>query len=224
MEQLDVIILAAGRGMRVGATAAKQFLELGGIPVLVRTLSKFDGLPFVASRIVVCPADAMEQTATLLASHGITDCQIIAGGNTRQQSMRNALLHVSTRRVITHNSALPFVTRELIANVVHNEAPCVTTATSFELRLCRGTDTASAVVDHSNLKLINTPQSFQTALFRSCHQQAFEQNLAFHTDCDLMMYFGHEVRLVEGSPLNFKITTTLDLLLAEALVHRNPEI
>ena len=159
----------------------------------------------------------------LLRQHGITGFQVVRGGDTRQDSVRLALEHVRTPRVITHNAALPFVTPKEIANVAKESDPCVTTVTPVQQSLCRGGEYATEMVRPDDLKLINTPQSFDTDLFRDSHRRAFADKVALRTDCELMMRYGHAVRFVPGDPCNFKITTQLDVLLAEALIQHQKQ-
>ena len=217
METLDLVMLAAGKGTRTAEPLAKQFLDLNGKPVIVRALSKFESLPYVGKKYVtVQPAD-MEYVNELLLAHRITNFELVRGGDTRQESVRLALEHVSSERVITHNAALPFVTQELINNVVREDYPCVTTVTPMLYGLCRGDEFAVEMVQPEGLKLINTPQTFHTQVFRECHRKAYEDQVTFKSDCELMLHYGYPVRFVEGNLKNFKITTSLDVILAKAL-------
>lgn len=217
METLDLIMLAAGKGTRAAEPLAKQFLELSGKPVIVHGLSKFENLPYVGTKYVTVHRDDMEFVNDLLLRHRITNFELVLGGDTRQESVRLALERVSSHRVITHNAALPFVTPELIANVVREDYPCVTTVTPMAYNLCRGDEFAEEVLQAEGLKLINTPQTFHTQLFRECHRKAHEGQLYVKSDCELMMHYGYPVRFVKGNLNNFKITTPLDVMLAKAL-------
>jgi 2-C-methyl-D-erythritol 4-phosphate cytidylyltransferase len=217
VEVLDLILLAAGRGTRTVEPVAKQFLKIGGKPVLIHAISKFENLPFVGTKFVTVHPDDMDLVKDLLLQHQITNFALVCGGKTRQESVRLALEQVRTNRVITHNSALPFVSAELIRNVVRENFPCVTTVTPVGYSLCRGKEFAEEMVHPENLQVINTPQSFHTQAFRDCHRRAFEENLEVRTDCELMLRNGFQVKFVKGDPENFKITTPLDVVLAKAL-------
>ncbi len=223
MEILDLILLAAGRGTRAVEPVAKQFLDLGGKPVLIRALSKFEGLPFVGTKYVTVHPDDINFVQNLLLQHQITNFELVRGGKSRQESVRLALEHVRTDRVITHNAALPFVTRELIRNVVRENYPCVTTVTPVGYSLCRGEEFGEEMVHPEKLQVINTPQSFHTKTFRECHRKAYEENLEVRTDCELMLANGYQVKFVKGDPENFKITTPLDVLLAKSLAANKAE-
>ena len=218
METVDVILLAGGTGSRVGGDLPKQFLPIGSVPMIIRALLPFTQLEFIGRRWITVPDGFWDHTAQLLQEYGIEGWELVLGGATRQESVRSVLERVQTRRVLTHNAALPFITTELIRNVADKDDPCVTTVTPFHRALCRGTEFAAQMVDRSDLNLINTPQSFDTHLFRECHRQAAREGRRFRTDCGLMMHYGHRVRFVPGSEANFKITTAHDLLVARALV------
>ena len=223
MSKLDLILLAAGKGTRTTLPVAKQFLNLAGTPVIIHALQPFERLAFVNRKIIAAPEDALVEVADLLERHAITNFHVIAGGSTRQESVRRALEHVGTERVLTHNAALPFVTEEMIKQVVAHDDPCVTTVTPMHYVLCRGADFATEMVNMTDLNIINTPQSFDTALFRQCHQLALSDQISARTDCELMMKYGHAVRFVKGDACNFKITTELDVVTAEALMQRHNE-
>jgi 2-C-methyl-D-erythritol 4-phosphate cytidylyltransferase len=217
VETLDLIVLAAGEATRLGEPVAKQFLDLCGKPVIIHALSTFENLPYVGTKFIAVQRDDVELADHLLRNHKITNFEIVCGGKTRQESVRLALQHVRTRRVITHNAALPFVTKLLIDNVVREDYCCVTTVTPVQQSLCRGDEFARQMVPPEGLKLINTPQSFHTAPFRKCHRKANEDHLVVRTDCELMLHYGYRVKFVQGVSENFKITTPLDMILARAL-------
>ena len=223
MEILDLIVLAAGKGRRVSEPVSKQFLDLNGKPVIIHALSKFENLPYVGKKYVTAHPDDVDLVDDMLSKHEITNFEIVRGGNTRQESVRLALDHVRTERVLTHNAALPFVTRRLIDNVVLENYPCVTTVTPMEYSLCRGDTFADEIVQLDGLKLINTPQSFHSKAFRECHRQAHQERVTVRTDCELMLRYGYSVKFVEGDPKNFKITTPLDMLLAKSLLQSENE-
>ena len=176
MSKLDLILLAAGNGTRTTHPVAKQFLRLAGIPVMIHALKPFERLAFINRKIVAAPEESIPAVESLLAHHGITNFQVVCGGATRQASVRLALQHVRTDRVITHNAALPLVTEKMIEQVANYHDPCVTTVTPMNYALCRGGSFATELVSTDDLKLINTPQSFDTDIFRECHRQAVAEN------------------------------------------------
>ena len=215
MAMIDVIILAAGRATRCGV--AKQYADLCGTPVIVRALRPFERLPYVGRKYITVRQDDADLAFRILNEHQISNFELVIGGETRQESVYRALHRVGTERVITHNAALPFVTEGLIDRVASEEYPCVTTVTPLQVNICRGKEFAEQLIDRDSLQVINTPQSFHAATFFECHRRALEDHLVVASDCELMMHYGHRVRFVPGIPENFKLTTALDMILAESL-------
>ena len=220
MTRIDVIFLAAGRGSRAGEV--KQYADLCGTPVIIRAVLPFQQLPYVGRKYVAVHPQDFDQAARLFAEHQISDFQLVVGGATRQDSVRHALQHVQTERVLTHNAVLPFVTPDMIDDVVREDHPCVTTVTPLQISLCRGHEFAEHMVNREGLQIINTPQVFRTEIFRDCHRRAEAEGFAAMTDCELMMHYGHPVRFIPGRPENFKITTPLDMVLARAVAKTAP--
>lgn len=223
MNTLDLIVLAAGKGTRMNHNMPKQFLELAGKPILIHTLEVFEQLDYVGTKFITAHPETAEYMRLLLKQYEITNFVIVQGGATRAESVRNALTQVGTRRVITHNAVLPFVTKQLVDNVACQESDCVTTVTPLEYNLCLGDSFAERIVHRDGLKLINSPQTFNTQVFRRCHTEAMADGYVPKSDCELMLHYDRKVRFVPGDVRNFKITTRLDLLVAQAIMN-NPEM
>jgi 2-C-methyl-D-erythritol 4-phosphate cytidylyltransferase len=215
---LDLVMPAAGAGTRIGGVLPKHLLDLAGKPVFIHPLLVYERIPAIGRKVIVCQPDSAAVTAEALKRHGITNWELTDGGATRQESVRRGLDRVATDRVVIHNAAVALVTCDLIQNVIGIHEDCVTTATPLELNVVRGAEYAEAPVDRRELKVINTPQSARTAVIRECHARAVREGLSFSSESEMMLHFGRKVRLVPGSPQSFKITTPLDLVIAEALL------
>ncbi len=220
MERLDVVLPSAGLGTRIGAPVPKQFILLAGAPLIVHPLRAIARRPWLATLIIVHGPGQRDILQQILNDHGFTGCQLVEGGATRQESVRRGLAQVSTRRVIVHNAAVALVTGETLDSVAAIDDDCVTTTLPFDLSLVRGEDQAHEVIPRSDLKIINSPQSFRTDVLRECHARAVTEGKAFASEAELMMHYGKKVRLIPGPARNFKITTPLDLMLAEVLLAR----
>lgn len=218
MRPIDVIILAAGRGSRSGEV--KQYAELCGTPVIVHALRPFESLSYIGRKYIAVHPDHVELASQLLTRYRVSDFQLVIGGETRQESICRALEQVRTERVLTHNAAQPFITPELVDKVVDEPYPCVTTVTPLQISVCHGSEFAERIVDREKLQIINTPQIFQTEIYRDCHRRALGEGLKVASDCELMLHYGHPVRFVSGPPENFKLTTHLDMLLAQAIAQQ----
>lgn len=217
-EELDLVYLCAGKGTRVGLEVPKQFVDLKGKPVMCYSLEAFNQMPFVARKIIVHDPCEKDRIAAVLEKYHIANCALVAGGATRQESVRLGLAQARTSRVLTHNAAVAFVTTEMVEKVMAIEADCVSTATELKvnpLQLDRG---ALRPIDRRTLRIVNSPQVFRTGVFREAHRLAWEKHRAFDSDAELMLHFGHSVELVNGPAWSFKITDRLDLALAEAIL------
>lgn len=217
-ELLDLVMPAAGAGTRIGKVVPKHLLDLAGKPVFIHPLLVFERIPAIGRKIIVCQPDCAGATAEALTRHGITNWELTDGGATRQESVRRGLARVTTDRVVIHNAAVALITCDLVRNVIDIDEDCVITATPLEINVVRGDEYAETSVDRRRLKAINTPQSARTAVSRECHARAARDGLSFSSETELMLHFGLKVRLVPGSPHSFKITTRLDLALAEVLL------
>jgi len=223
MEILDLVVLAAGRGTRMEEAVPKQFVPLGGQPMIVVGLKVFESLPYIGTKVVVCSQDQMNRMNGILSEYRISNFVLVKGGEVRAESVRNGLDRVRSERVITHNAAMPFVTKRLVDQVVAEDYDCVTTVTPVEYNLCEGEAFAERIVPRAHLKLINTPQSFRTRVFRECHERARRDGYIPQSDCELMLHYGQTVRFVPGTANNIKITTRVDLMVAEMML-RNPSL
>jgi len=154
----------------------------------------------------------------ILLEYRLSHFILVKGGEVRAESVRNGLDHVQSERVITHNAAVPFVTKRLVDQVVAENYDCVTTATPLEYNLCEGEAFGERIVPRARLKLISTPQSFRTRVFRECHERARQDGYTPQSDCELMLHYGYTVRFVPGTASNIKITTQLDLMTAEMML------
>ncbi|GEM_PF-1409035 len=218
MEILDLVVLSAGQGTRVGSLVPKQFMTLADKPVIIHGIEVFERLPYIGTKYVVCAHDQMGQMREVLSEYGISNWVLVEGGEVRSASVRHGLAQVRTERVITHNAVMPLVTERLVNQVVTEDYDCVTTVTPLEHNLCEGEDFGANIVPRRGLKLINTPQSFRTQIFRDCHEKAAREGYIPASDCELMLHYGCQVRFVPGIPENFKITVPLDLIIAEAIL------
>jgi 2-C-methyl-D-erythritol 4-phosphate cytidylyltransferase len=225
MNTLDLLVLAAGRGTRAKDSVPKQFIVLAGKPILIHGLEVFETLDYIGTKYIVCGGDQKNRMDEVLREYGISNYVLVDGGESRADSVCNGLRHVQRERMITHNAVMPFVTEALIARVAAEDYDCVTTATSLEYNLCEGDEFAERIVPRKRLRLINTPQSFRTQVFRDCHEQARRDGYVPNSDTELMLHYGRTVKLVPGIEQNFKITTPLDLAVAEMiLLHRKAAV
>ena len=218
------ILPAAGKGERLGESLPKQFLDLKGIPLLVRTLLAFEKAPQIDGIIIATHPLYLEHTENLIKSFNLRKVlKIVEGGTTRQRSVYQAvkIAPLETEVFLVHDAVRPFVPESVINRVIEATHSYGASVPAIPVR-----DTLNLVKDHlvkanvprENLFLIQTPQGIKANLLKTCLDEAIAQGLEFTDESSLLTYFGHPVYVVEGSWLNFKITFKEDLILAEKLI------
>jgi len=218
METVSAVIVAGGSGSRFGQK--KQFITLGGIPVLLKTVQCFAGNPAIDRLIVVVPSDDVAST-TALTRDIPTPHTVVAGGPTRAASVMNGLnAALENHIVLIHDGVRPFVGPDLIHRVIAGLAGCDAAvpglAVTDTLKEASGS-TVLRTVSRRNLYQIQTPQAFFTENILAAHKQAAGQPEPPTDDSMLIEAQGGRVRIVDGDPYNIKITLLEDMLFAEAI-------
>jgi len=215
-------ILAGGKGERAGGEVPKQFLPVGGKPLLLHSAEIFDGCPEVSSLLVVVPDGWVKEAEELLKPFRKLTA-VIPGGETRQASSFCALRHLSPSPpdyLIIHDAARPLITSQMVRRI----AACAPHPATFALR---ATDTVAEgakgkvmkVLDRERVYLIQTPQGAPFSLLYKAHLAAQREGIRDASDdMGLLLRRGVQVTLLEGDRSNIKVTTPEDLLLAEALL------
>jgi 2-C-methyl-D-erythritol 4-phosphate cytidylyltransferase len=212
-----VVIPAGGLGTRLGSRTPKQFLALGGRPILAATVAHFARRPDVSAIVVAAPAEHVARVRALLAPTVRRPAlSVVAGGPTRQESVRLALDAIGSdvELVVVHDAVRPFLTPALVAGVVAaaartGAAICALPIAETVKRVRDGR--VETTIDRSALWAVQTPQAFRTALLREAHDKARRDGVAGTDDAMLVERLGHSVAVVPGSPANLKITTADDL-------------
>ncbi len=226
--QATAIIPAAGFGTRMQETRPKQYLNLAGKPVLVRTVAAFFDSPHITDVIVVVPSDWVQHTIDLLLEYGLEQkpLQVIAGGIRRQDSVQKGLAVVPAASdfVMVHDGARPLVSQQIIdrcylAAVEHGAAIA---ALPVKETLKYGKDGGVVkTIDRRALYHAQTPQVMRKDLLCKAFAENGEQTVT--DESMLLERAGIEVKLVEGSATNIKITHPEDLLLAEKILAQRRE-
>ena len=231
MPKTTAIIPAGGSGQRMGLPLPKQFHELAGCPILIHTLKAFEAAASIDEIIVVAPADHCDQVRAMVARFGLTRVgQVVAGGATRQDSVRAGVNHVAvdTDFVVVHDGARPFVTPELIdgclAAARESGAALAAVPVRDTLKRVGEEGLVAGTVDRSVLWQAQTPQVVRLDLLRRAYGAVDEDGFVGTDEASLLEHIGCPVRVVEGSERNLKITRPEDLHIAEALLmHTNEE-
>ncbi len=213
-----LIIVAGGKGLRMGGDIPKQFLPVGGRPILMRTIERFHRALESLCIILVLPKDQQPYWHELCAAHGFgVPCLLADGGETRFHSVQHglALIPNDAEGVVgVHDGVRPFPSVEVIrrcyeaarsAKAVIPVVPVVETLR----HVSEGTK------PRSDYRLVQTPQTFDIQLLKAANLQAYTP--AFTDDASVVEAYGHAVTMVEGNRENIKITTPFDLAIAETL-------
>ena len=242
-----VIIVAGGKGLRMGSDIPKQFLPIGGKPVLMRTLERFRTYSDDLQIILVLPEAQQDYWRQLCEKyHFDVEYQLANGGQTRFHSVQNGLALVPDNAegvVGVHDGVRPFPSIEVIRNCYETARekkavipviPVVETVRHLE-------NEGSVTVPRSDYRLVQTPQTFDIQLLKAAYKRAQNQvnlssaereqarpevkaanhqpyNDGFTDDASVVESYGHAITLVEGNRENIKITTPYDMKIAEVLI------
>ena len=215
------LIVAGGKGLRMGSELPKQFLPIGGKPVLMHTLEAFHRFDKRMQLILVLPREQQGFWRELCETHGFNIRHEIAdGGETRFHSVKNglALIIGIGGMVGVHDGVRPFVSQEVIARCFREAAvrKAVIPVIDVVETVRHLTGSGSETVNRNDYKLVQTPQVFDADLLRRAYEQEFTP--FFTDDASVVEAMGVPVHLVEGNRENIKITTPFDLKVASALL------
>lgn len=223
------IILASGMGKRMEADKNKVFLELGGKPLIFYTLDNFERSTDIDEIVIVAKEDEIEDMQEIVDAFGFEKVShIIAGGKERQNSGHNGVKCVCDNYdetdavVLFHNGANPFVSEQEIRCVADAARDCgaavVAHPTKDTIRRVDDDNVSKGVVDRSELWNMQTPQAIQLELALEAFDRADEKDFLGTDDVSLVEELGGDVVIVEASDNNFKVTTPIDLALAEVIL------
>ena len=217
-----IIIVAGGKGLRMGSDIPKQFLPIGGKPVLMRTLERFRAYSSELQIILVLPEAQQDYWRKLCEEYQFdVEYQLANGGQTRFHSVQNGLALVPDDAegvVGVHDCVRPFPSIEVIRNCYETARtakavipviPVVETVRHLE-------GDKSVTVPRGDYRLVQTPQTFDIQLLKAANRQPY--NDGFTDDASVVESYGHAITLVEGNRENIKITTPYDLKIAEVLI------
>jgi 2-C-methyl-D-erythritol 4-phosphate cytidylyltransferase len=215
-----MIVLAGGVGKRIGRPVPKQFLLLGGNPLIVHVLEKVLGLDRIEDVVITCPLSHLQETRELIANHGFGErYRCIEGGASRQESVWKGLEALrGCDSVIIHEAVRPLVTAEEFRELLDAEDPNVMFGIPIPFTVLKGDEYVEDLLERSELVNVQLPQKFDAALLREAHEAARRDEAQFTEDASLFFrYADAPVRILGGSERNVKITVPTDLIVAEAL-------
>ncbi|MBQ7778480.1 MAG: 2-C-methyl-D-erythritol 4-phosphate cytidylyltransferase [Oscillibacter sp.] len=228
-KRCTALVAAAGSSNRMGGV--NKLLEpLDGVPVLARTLQALERAGRVDEIIVATREEDLAEIAHLCHTYGISKCKkVIRGGESRAHSVMLAALEAGTETELlaVQDGARPLVTPELIDDVIaaasRSGAAAPAVPVKDTIKRVREDGSVAATVERSSLRAVQTPQVFQADILKAALQSVFEQGLEVTDDCSAVEKLGKTVYLIEGDEANLKITTPMDLILAEAILRAREE-
>lgn len=214
-----IIIVAGGKGLRMGGEIPKQFLPIGGKPILMRTLERFRAYSETLEIILVLPKDQQDYWLQLCKDyHFQVNYRMTDGGETRFHSVQHglALIPDDAEGVVgVHDGVRPFPSLEVISN-------CYETARTKKavIPVIPVVETLRHITEgtkpRGDYRLVQTPQAFDIQLLKAANRQPY--NDGFTDDASVVETFGFDITLVDGNRENIKITTPYDLKIAEVLI------
>ena len=209
----------------MGATIPKQFMMLGQEPVLARTIHLFSEALPKAELVVVLPEEHIALWRNIVARFDVAPHKIASGGKERFDSVKSGLAALSdeVETIAVHDAVRPLATKKLIIRLAlaaeDAQAVIPVIAPHDSIRQVEGE--RSYIVDRSQLRMVQTPQFFQAEVLRRAYEQSFSP--LFTDDASVVEAAGGEVTLIEGEVQNIKITTPIDLTIAEAILAERDE-
>ena len=216
------VVAAAGSSTRMGSD--KLLADLGGEPVILRTLRALSASPYIHEITVVTREDLLLEIGRLCRDNDLSKVtQVLLGGDSRLESVYKGVCQVSkqAKLIAIHDGARPFVTPELLHNVCHAASHCAAAAPAVELKdtvkRVQGTQVVETL-DRATLRAVQTPQVFDADLIRGALQKAIEEKWEITDDCSAVEKLGGTVHLVPGDERNIKLTTPADLAAAQVML------
>jgi 2-C-methyl-D-erythritol 4-phosphate cytidylyltransferase len=223
---VSVVIVAGGKGKRMGQDVNKQYIKLGDKEVLAVTIEAFDKVDCVDEIIVVVSDSDIEFCSeNIIRKYNFRKVKkLVAGGVERQESVYNGLMgcNEETEVVLIHDGARPFVTEKMILDSIEGarsfDACTVAVPVKDTIKIVDEYSTIVSTLKRNELFSIQTPQAFKFDLILKGHKAAIKNKILATDDTALIEYMGKKVKIVMGSYFNIKLTTQEDLIFARAIL------
>ncbi len=215
------VLVAGGVGVRMGASVPKQFLQLNGKPLLLHSILTFLHAFTDIEIILVLPESYIAEGKKIISEFGLfnQNIKVVAGGQTRFHSVQNGLKEVKEEAVVfVHDAVRCLLTKDLIKRCYEQtiqlgSAIPVITATD-SIRFIK--DNQHEIVDRNLIKIVQTPQTFLSNILLPAFEQVYQES--FTDEATVVENFGRKIFLIDGEKNNIKVTTPIDLLVAENLL------
>jgi 2-C-methyl-D-erythritol 4-phosphate cytidylyltransferase len=218
--RFGMIVLAGGTGTRIGRPVPKQFLLLGGKPLIIHVLEKARAISELERVVITCPESYLQQTADLLANHRLgSKFECIVGGRSRQESVYLGLLALEGyESVIVHEAVRPLVSVDEFRALIGTADENAMYGAPISFTVLKGHDYVEGLLDRDELVNVQLPQKFSRGKLLAAHEAARRDGSSFTDDASLFVHHaGERVRILPGSDRNIKITVPTDIVTAEAV-------
>ena len=223
--RISAVIVAGGRGKRMGADINKVFLPLGEREIISHTLAAFESCEVIDEIVIVSGADDIARMKDIAERDGITKtAAIVRGGAERQNSVYNGLIAATGDIAVIHDGARCLITPGEITAVVKDAlkygAAALGVSVKDTLKSVDSNGNITATIDRERTVQIQTPQVFPMAEIRSLHERAIKDKIAVTDDCSVFEAYGRAVHVTVGSYDNIKLTTPEDIAVGERIIER----
>ncbi|ABY92142.1 2-C-methyl-D-erythritol 4-phosphate cytidylyltransferase [Thermoanaerobacter brockii subsp. lactiethylicus] len=225
---VSAVIVAAGKGIRMGHTVNKVYLPIAGKPVLYYSLKAFDEIDWIKEIVVVVSKEEMEycQENVVKKYFFKKPIKLVEGGSERQYSVYNGIINTEgdCEIIAIHDGARPLIEKEIVIKALKeaylHKAVALGVPVKDTIKVVDGKNFILNTPDRKYLWAIQTPQVFERNLIIKAHQRALEDGFLGTDDTVLVERLGYKVKVVEGDYRNIKITTPEDLIVAEAFLKK----
>ncbi len=224
-KNVTAIIVAAGKGRRMGSEVPKQYLMVDGKIILDKTIEQFEKNSRVDNIILVVNAEDIESVKKKLSYERPRINKVISGGAERINSVYNGILSMDEDMqngiVLIHDGVRPFVSQKLINNCIdaaYENGACVPVMDLVDtVKQVTKDNFVKKTIDRSKYKAIQTPQTFDYEIIKKCYDMAIEDKIKSTDDSAIVEHYGYKVKAISGLQKNIKITTQFDLRVAELI-------
>lgn len=224
-KNVTVIIVAAGKGRRMGSDTPKQYLVIDGKVILDKTIEQFEKNSMVDNIIVVVNNEDMEVVKKKLSYERPRINKIVVGGEQRTNSVYNGISSIEEDMqngiVLIHDGVRPFISQKLINNCIetaYENGACVPVIDLVDtVKQVTKDNFVKKTIDRSKYKAVQTPQAFDYEIIKKCYNMALEDKIKVTDDSALAEHYGYKVKAIQGLQKNIKVTTQFDLRVAELI-------
>lgn len=223
----SAIIVAAGKGVRMGGDISKQFMKIGNKTILEYTLECFDKCSEIDDIILVVSDEYIEycKNEIIYKNNFFQTINVVAGGKERQNSVYNGLKNVNSNTdiVLIHDGVRPFIEESYIQKVIYsaykNDGCVLGVPVKDTIKICNEKGFITSTLKRDELLAIQTPQGFKYNILMEAYEKAIKDNFVGYDDAILLERLGYNIKVEQGNYNNIKITTTEDLEIARIILN-----